>query len=87
MRADRIKQTQSTRGENRPGSQGFGSAGGANAAAGAGSSGNFQGGVEGANNILGGPQAEGGDHDPAYGNLYGNQVPSGHNGAAGGDGY
>ena len=75
-----MPQTQSTRGENRPGSQGFGSgpAGGPpNAAA----TSNF---AEGSNNILGGPQAEAGEHETAYGSLYGGQVPS-HNGAPGPD--
>jgi len=84
------EQTQSTRGENRPGSQGFGSAaaGGSGGAANATSSTAFSGGAEGANNILGGQPGEGGDHDGAsYGNIYGGQVSSGHNGATGGEGY
>jgi len=85
-----ISQTQSTRGENRPGSQGFGSAaaGGSAGAANATSSATFQGGAEGANNILGAQPGEGGDHDAgSYGNLYGGQVSSGHNGATGGESY
>jgi len=86
----KYRETQSTRGENRPGSQGFGSAaaGGSGGAANATSSTAFSGGVEGANNILGGQPGEGADHDGAsYGNIYGGQVPSGHNGATGGEGY
>ncbi|KAH8602565.1 histone-fold-containing protein [Bisporella sp. PMI_857] len=80
----KYRETQSARGENRPGSQGFGSAaagsGGANAA-----STSFPGG-EGANNILGAQQSENTEHDNnAYGNIYG--APSGHNGATGGDNY
>lgn len=74
----KYRETQSTRGENRPGSQGFGSAAaGASGAA-------IQGGAEGANNILGQP-GEGAEHDAgSYGNLYGQ---AGHNGATGGEGY
>jgi len=83
------EQTQSTRGENRPPSQGFGSAAaGGSGAANATSSTTFPGGAEGANNILGGQPGEGPDHDGgSYGNLYGGQVSSGHNGATGGEGY
>jgi len=76
----KYRETQSTRGENRPGSQGqgFGSSGGPSAA--------IPGGPEGANNILGGQPGEGTEHDTgSYGNLYGGQA--GHNGATGGDGY
>ena len=67
-------QTQSTRGENRPGSQGFGSAPG-------GSSGgpapaNF-GPVDGSNNIL----PEGSEHDPSSYGIYG--ASAGHNGSNG----
>jgi len=81
------EQTQSTRGENRPGSQGFGSAAaGGSGAANATSSTTFSGGAEGANNILG-QQGEGAEHESSYGGLYGGQVPSGHNGATGGEGY
>jgi nuclear transcription Y subunit beta len=85
----KYRETQSTRGENRPGSQGFGSsAAGASGAANATSSTAFQGGAEGANNILGGQQGEGAEHDAgSYGNLYGGQVSTGHNGATGGEGY
>lgn len=80
----KYRETQSARGENRPGSQGFGSAAagpGGNAA-----STTFPGG-EGTNNILGGQQQpEGAEHDNgAYGSLYG--APGGHNGAPGGDNY
>jgi nuclear transcription Y subunit beta len=80
------EQTQSTRGENRPGSQGFGStaAGGPGGPANATSSASFQGGAEGTNNILGG-QGDSTEHEASYGNLYGAQP--GHNGATGGDGY
>ncbi|KAF4614356.1 hypothetical protein G7Y89_g15381 [Cudoniella acicularis] len=82
----KYRETQSTRGENRPGSSyGATAASGAPNAA---SSTTFQGGSEGTNNILGGQQPEGGEHDPSFhGSLYGGQVPSGHNGAAGGDNY
>ncbi|KAK2626746.1 hypothetical protein QTJ16_003921 [Diplocarpon rosae] len=80
----KYRETQSSRSEQRPGSQGgFGSAiagssGSVNAAPTA-----FQGGADGSNNILGGQQGEGGDHDAnSYGNLYG-QVTSRHNGSAG----
>ncbi|TVY56200.1 Nuclear transcription factor Y subunit beta [Lachnellula cervina] len=86
----KYRETQSTRGENRPGSQGYGSTapgavgGGPNATP----STAFQGGAEGTNNILGGQTAEGGEHDTGFhGSLYGGPVPSGHNGATGGDGY
>jgi len=83
----KYRETQSARGENRPGSQGgFGSttAGGSGGAPNATSSTTFQGGAEGANSILGGQQAEGGEHDSgAYGGLY----QAGHNGATGGDNY
>jgi nuclear transcription Y subunit beta len=82
-------QTQSARGENRPGSQGFGSApaGASAGATNAAASTTFSGGAEASNNILG-QQAEGGEHDSAsYGGLYGGQVASGHNGATGGDAY
>ncbi|EKD19219.1 CCAAT-binding protein subunit HAP3 [Drepanopeziza brunnea f. sp. 'multigermtubi' MB_m1] len=86
----KYRETQSTRSEQRPSSQGgFGSV-----ASGASASANvpptvFQGGSEGSNNHLGSQQGgEAGDHDPnAYGNMYGGQVSSGHNGAAAGDGY
>jgi len=79
----KYRETQSTRGENRPGSQGFGSAPGTTNAT---SSTTFQGGQDGANSILGGQQSEGTDHDGgAYGSLYG--TSSGHNGTAGGDTY
>jgi len=84
------EQTQSTRGENRPSSQGFGSAaaGGSGGAANATSSTTFAGGAEGTNNILGGQQGDGPDHDGgSYGGLYGGQVSSGHNGATGGESY
>ncbi|OWP00948.1 hypothetical protein B2J93_244 [Marssonina coronariae] len=85
----KYRETQSSRSDQRPGSQGgFGSAiagssGSVNTATSA-----FQGGADGSNNnILGGQQGEGGDHDAnSYGNLYG-QVSSRHNGAAGGEGY
>jgi len=90
MTADPLKQTQSTRGENRPGSQGYGSTapGAAGGAPNATASTTFQGGAEGTNNILGGQAAEGGEHDAGFhGGLYGGQVASGHNGATGGDGY
>lgn len=83
------EQTQSARGENRPGSQGFGSApvGGQTGAANAASSTAFPGGAESTNTILG-QQSDGAEHDSAnYGGLYGGQVSSGHNGAAGGDAY
>lgn len=85
----KYRETQSTRGENRPGSQGFGSAAaGGSGAANATSSTTFSGGPEGANNILGGQQGDGPDHDGgSYGGLYGGQVSSGHNGATGGDSY
>jgi histone H3/H4 len=88
----KYRETQSTRGENqqRPGSQGFGSAaaGGSGGTTNATSSTAFQSGTEGTNSILGGQQAEGAEHDSgAYGSLYGAQVSSGHNGATGGDGY
>ncbi|KUJ22275.1 histone-fold-containing protein [Mollisia scopiformis] len=86
----KYRETQSTRGENRPGSQGFGSAaaGGSGGAANATSSTTFAGGPEGTNNILGGQPGEGADHDGgSYGNIYGGQVSSGHNGATGGEGY
>ncbi|RDL34758.1 uncharacterized protein BP5553_07886 [Venustampulla echinocandica] len=84
----KYRETQSTRGENRPGSQGYGATGAPGGAQNAASSANFAGAAEGNNNILGGPQAEGGEHDPAFhGSLYGGQVPTGHNGSAGGDGY
>ncbi|EHL03629.1 putative Nuclear transcription factor Y subunit beta [Glarea lozoyensis 74030] len=79
----KYRETQSTRGEQRPSSQaGYGATGASapNAASSA-----FAGGADTNNNILGGQQAEGGDHDPPYGSLYGAQ--SGHNGATGGDGY
>ncbi|RDW78110.1 hypothetical protein BP5796_05962 [Coleophoma crateriformis] len=80
----KYRETQSARGENqqnRPNSQGFGStAAGANPSA-ASTGATFQGGAEGSNSILGGQQAEGGEHDPnAYGGLY---AQGGHNGAAG----
>jgi len=83
----KYRETQSTRGEQRPGSQGgFGSAAPGGAGAANAASANFQGGAEGSNNILG-QQGDGGDHDAgSYGNLYGGQVSSGHNGATG-DGY
>jgi len=69
----KYRETQSARGENRPGSQGgFGST--APGASGAATSATFPG-AEGTNNILG--QAEG-EHDGGY--IYG---ASGHNGAAG----
>jgi nuclear transcription Y subunit beta len=71
----KYRETQSARGENRPGSQGFGStAPGPSTGANSSSAAGFQG--EGANNILGG-QPEG-EHDGGY--IYG---ASGHNGAAG----
>ncbi|KAH8676618.1 histone-fold-containing protein [Tricladium varicosporioides] len=80
----KYRETQSTRGENRPGSQGYG----ANAAGGqanAASSTTFPGASEGTNNILG-QQSEGAEHDPNFhGAMYGGQA--GHNGATGGDGY
>ncbi|RFU36060.1 hypothetical protein B7463_g270, partial [Scytalidium lignicola] len=82
----KYRETQSTRGENqnRPSSQGFGSAPGAPGAANTSSSATFQGSAEGANNILAGQQTEGGEHDTgAYGGLYGAQVSAGHNGATG----
>ncbi|PBP26872.1 RNA polymerase I-specific transcription initiation factor-like protein rrn3 [Diplocarpon rosae] len=67
----KYRETQSSRSEQRPGSQGgFGSAiagssGSVNAAPTA-----FQGGADGSNNILGGQQGEGGDHDAnSYGTL------------------
>jgi len=84
----KYRETQSTRGENRPTSQGgFGSAA-AGGAANATSSTTFSGGAEGANNILGGQQGDGPDHDGgSYGGLYGGQVSSGHNGATGGESY
>ncbi|KAH7416998.1 transcription factor HapC [Cadophora sp. MPI-SDFR-AT-0126] len=83
----KYRETQSTRGEQRPGSQGgFGSAAPGGAGAANAASANFQGGTEGSNNILA-QQGDGGDHDAgSYGNLYGGQVSSGHNGASG-DGY
>ncbi|CAG8956796.1 hypothetical protein HYFRA_00011185 [Hymenoscyphus fraxineus] len=86
----KYRETQSTRGENRPGSQGYGAAGASGGAANATSSTTFTGGAEGNNNILGGQQQpEAGEHDAGafHGSLYGGQVPSGHNGATGGDGY
>jgi len=78
----KYRETQSTRGDNRPGSQGFGSApaGGAQNTT---SSSTFPGGADGPNNVLGGQQPDGADHDNAYGSLY----PGGHNGAAGSDAY
>ncbi|KAH8814995.1 histone-fold-containing protein [Xylogone sp. PMI_703] len=82
----KYRETQSTRGENqnRPSSQGFSSAQGASGQANTAASNTFQGGAEGANNILAGQQAEGGEHDTgAYGGLYGGQVATGHNGATG----
>jgi len=84
----KYRETQSARGENRPGSQGFGSApaGGSGGAPNATSSTTFQG-AEGANNILGVQQSEGGEHDSGTYGLYGAQVSSGHNGATGGDTY
>jgi len=85
----KYRDTQSARGENRPGSQGFGSApaGASAGATNAAASTTFSGGAEASNNILG-QQAEGGEHDSAsYGGLYGGQVASGHNGATGGDAY
>ncbi|KAH6675711.1 histone-like transcription factor and archaeal histone [Halenospora varia] len=80
----KYRETQSTRGENRPGSQGYG-ASAAGGAANAASSTTFPGAAEGTNNILG-QQSEGGEHDPNFhGAMYGGQA--GHNGATGGDGY
>ncbi|KAG4443705.1 hypothetical protein IFR05_000794 [Cadophora sp. M221] len=81
----KYRETQSTRGEQRPGSQGgFGSAAPGGTGAANATSANFQGGAEGSNNIL---QQGDGDHDASsYGNIYGGQVSSGHNGATG-DGY
>ncbi|CZT03025.1 related to transcription factor HAP3 [Rhynchosporium graminicola] len=79
----KYRETQSTRGEQRPGSQGgFGSA----APGGVGTQNaaptNFQSSAEGSNNIL---QQADGEHDPSsYGNIYDGQVSSGHNGATGG---
>jgi len=71
-----------------PGEAGSTAAGGSGGAPNTTSSTTFQGGAEGANNILGGQQTEGAEHDSgSYGNLYGAQVSSGHNGATGGDGY
>jgi histone H3/H4 len=83
----KYRETQSTRGENRPGSQGFGSAAaGGSGAANATSSTTFSG-EPGANNILG-QQGDGpDDHGGSYGGIYGGQVSGGHNGATGGDSY
>jgi len=88
----KYRETQATRGENqqnRPGSQGFpsGSTGGAGNGPNA-SSASFAPGTEGSNSLLGGNQAEGGDHDSSgFGNLYGAQVQTGQNGTVGADGY
>jgi len=87
----KYRETQATRGENqqnRPGSQGFGSAGGSGAAPNATSSSTFAPGSEGANSLLGGTQGEGGEHDSSgFGNLYGAQVQTGQNGTAGAESY
>jgi nuclear transcription Y subunit beta len=91
--ANKDLQTQSTRGENqqnRPGSQGFGSAApsGSGAAPNASSTANFSGNTETSNNIMGGQQAESSEHDQGgYGSLYGAQIQTGHNGASGAEGY
>lgn len=86
----KYRETQSTRGENRPPSQGQGfssSAAGGAGAANAAASAPFPG-PEGSNNILGGQQGEGAGHDESgYGSLYGGPVSSGHNGATGPEGY
>jgi hypothetical protein len=85
-------QTQSARGDNqqnRPSSQGFGStaAVGSSSTVNQAAGGTFNN-SEGSNNILGGQQAESGEHDPSgFGGLYGTGMPGGHNGAVGGDGY
>jgi nuclear transcription Y subunit beta len=86
-KTDQYHQTQSTRGEQRPSSQGGYGATGASGGAQNAASSTFPGGADTNNSILGGQQAESGGHDPeAYGSLYG--APGGHNnGAAGGDGY
>ncbi|TAQ89821.1 hypothetical protein B7494_g1875 [Chlorociboria aeruginascens] len=85
----KYREAQSTRGDNqnRPGSQGFGSTTAVGSGANATSSTAFQQGGEAANNILGGQQTEGTEHDrSSYGNMYPGQ--SGHNGATGGgEGY
>jgi len=81
----KYRETNQTRGEQRPGSQGgFGSAAPGGAGTQNAAPANFQGGAEGSNNIL---QQADGDHDAgSYGNIYGSQVSGGHNGATG-DGY
>lgn len=73
----KYRETQSTRGENRPGSQGFGAATGS----GPGNATSTFPGGEGTNNILGAAQGDG-EHDAGGYGLYGQAT--GHNGATGG---
>jgi len=77
----KYRETQSSRSENRPGSQGFAAAGGAGGVTNETS--NFT--AEGSNNVLGGQQVEGAEHDASPYGIYGGQA--GHNGATGGDTY
>ncbi|CAD6504276.1 BgTH12-06009 [Blumeria graminis f. sp. triticale] len=82
----KYRETQSTRGENRPGSQGFGST----AASGSGGSGNATSGFpgsEGANKLLGSAERhDDSEHASGYPILYGNQSTA-HNGTAERDNY
>ncbi|ELR05046.1 hypothetical protein VC83_05071 [Pseudogymnoascus destructans] len=87
----KYRETQSARGEsqqNRPNSQGFGSAAAVGSSAGVNAAGGTFNSTEGSNNILGGQQAESGEHDPSgFGGLYSTGMQGGHNGSVGGDGY
>ncbi|KFY80844.1 hypothetical protein V501_04481 [Pseudogymnoascus sp. VKM F-4519 (FW-2642)] len=87
----KYRETQSARGEsqqNRPSSQGFGSAAAVGSSAGVNAAGGTFNSTEGSNNILGGQQAESGEHDPSgFGGLYSTGMQGGHNGSVGGDGY
>jgi nuclear transcription Y subunit beta len=88
----KVNQTQANRGENqqnRPGSQGFGSAAVPVAGAGpnASSAANFPGMTETSNNVLGVQHPESSEQDTGYGSLYGAQIQTGHNGAGVPGGY
>ncbi|KFY84500.1 hypothetical protein VE03_03750 [Pseudogymnoascus sp. 23342-1-I1] len=87
----KYRETQSARGDsqqNRPSSQGFGSAAAVGSSSGVNAAGGTFNSTEGSNNILGGQQAESGEHDPSgFGGLYSTGMQGGHNGSVGGDGY
>ncbi|KFY96450.1 hypothetical protein V498_02683 [Pseudogymnoascus sp. VKM F-4517 (FW-2822)] len=87
----KYRETQSARGDsqqNRPSSQGFGSTAAVGSSSGVNAAGGTFNSTEGSNNILGGQQAESGEHDPSgFGGLYSTGMQGGHNGSVGGDGY